>query len=79
MFSGADVTVDVRYSPVMKRQYMNVLFKPTAEFKFNTSGLCGYMDNNIANDLMGPNGEIYMDTDEFALSCKILICQIFSS
>ena len=53
----------------MERQFMNVLFKPTSSFKLNTSGLCGYMDGDKSNDLMGPNGEMFTDTDKFALSC----------
>ena len=64
------MTADVRHSPVMGRQYLNVLFTATAEFKGHTEGLCGVMDNEPFNDLKGPDGEQYDDPIPFADSCK---------
>ena len=78
-FSGVDVSVDVRYSPIMRRQFMNILFKPTAAFKSNTSGLCGFMDGDITNDLVGPDGKIYTNADEFALSCMSYLLKHYLS
>ena len=64
------MTIDVRHSRVMKRQYLNVLYSPTAAYKGRTEGLCGFMDNNATNDFMGPDGILYNDAVEFAESCK---------
>lgn len=68
--SGLTVTADVRHSYVMKRQYLNVLFTPTASYKGHTEGLCGVMDNDPSNDLKGPNGEQHDDPIKFSDSCK---------
>jgi hypothetical protein len=55
----------------MSRQYLNVNFIPTAMFSKNTEGLCGFMDDDDTNDLIGPNGEQYNnDTIQFAESCE---------
>ena len=67
---GLTITADVRHSHVMGRQYLNVLFTPTVAFKGHTEGLCGVMDNDISNDLKGPDGEQYNDPIHFADSCK---------
>ena len=53
----------------MSRQYLNVNFIPTAMFSKNTEGLCGFMDDDDTNDLIGPNGEQHNDTTQFAESC----------
>ena len=66
---GVTVTIDVRHSRVMKRQYLNVLYSPTAAYKGHTEGLCGFMDNNSTNDFMGPDGVIYSNAVQFAESC----------
>lgn len=70
LFLGLTVTTDVRHSQVMGRQYLNVLFTPTAAFKGHTKGLCGVMDDDPSNDLRGPNGEQYKDPIQFGDSCK---------
>ena len=54
----------------MKRQYLNILYSPTAAYKGHTEGLCGFMDNNATNDFMGTDGTLYDDTVQFAESCK---------
>ena len=64
------MSVQTEYSPVMSRQYLNVNFIPTAMFSRNTEGLCGFMDDDDTNDLIGPSGERYNDTIQFAESCK---------
>ena len=69
---GVSVSVDVRYSRVMERQYLNVMFTPTLPFKGRTEGLCGLMDDETSNDLMGPRGELYTDPVQFGKSCKKL-------
>ncbi|XP_078343101.1 uncharacterized protein LOC144628871 isoform X1 [Oculina patagonica] len=69
--SGLTVTTDIRHSLVMRRQYLNVLFTPTAAFKGHTEGLCGVMDNDPSNDLKGPDGEQYDDPIQFADSWRI--------
>ena len=55
----------------MRRQYLNVLYSPTAAYKGYTEGLCGFMDNNATNDFAGPDGTVYNDAAQFAESCKI--------
>ena len=70
---GLTVTIDVKHSTVMKRQYLNVLYSPTAAFKGNTEGLCGFMDNNATNDFMGADGTLYEDAVQFAETCKLLL------
>ncbi|XP_048576746.1 uncharacterized protein LOC5510655 isoform X3 [Nematostella vectensis] len=69
--TGVSLTIDVRHSPTMGRQYLNVLFTPTAAFYGNTGGLCGDMDNNPANDFTGPTGERFTDAVQFAESWQI--------
>lgn len=70
--SGVSLTIDVRYSPGMQRQFINILFSPTASFKRTTEGLCGYMDGDKSNDLVGSNGVLYQVANilDFAKSCK---------
>jgi len=60
----------------MKRQYLNVLYSPTAAYKGYTEGLCGFMDNNATNDFAGPDGTVYKEAVQFAESCKIA-CKLF--
>ncbi|XP_019646646.1 PREDICTED: uncharacterized protein LOC109487118 [Branchiostoma belcheri] len=69
--SGATVSFDVRYSPKMGRQFVNILFSPTATFKGNTEGLCGLMDDDNANDFTGPDGAVYNDSSVFAETWRI--------
>ncbi|XP_078598874.1 uncharacterized protein LOC144874520 [Branchiostoma floridae x Branchiostoma japonicum] len=69
--SGATVSFDVRYSPKMGRQFVNILFSPTATFKGNTEGLCGLMDDDDANDFTGPDGAVYNDSSVFAETWRI--------
>lgn len=61
----------------MKRQYLNVLYSPTAAYKGYTEGLCGFMDNNATNDFAGPDGTVYKDAVQFAESCKIACSKLF--
>ena len=70
--SGVSVTIDVRYSAGMQRQFFNTLFSPTASFKRSTEGLCGYMDGNKSNDLVGSDGVVHQQGNilDFAKSCK---------
>lgn len=70
LFAGLTITIDVRHSRVMKRQYLNVFYSPTAAYKGHTEGLCGFMDNNATNDFIGPDGTPYQDAIQFAESCK---------
>ena len=67
--NGASYTVEVRYSNMLERQYLNTEFGPMASFIEKTEGLCGYMDDNEINDFTGPDGKVYTDTDEFANAC----------
>lgn len=63
------MSFDVRYSPKMARQYINIQYVLTKDFMRDTSGICGYMDDNKTNDLMAPDGTIYNDTTQFVESC----------
>ncbi|XP_068732633.1 uncharacterized protein [Montipora capricornis] len=69
--SGLTLTTDVRYSHMMNRQFLNVFFTPTLAFKGYTEGLCGVMDDDQSNDLMGPNKKLYDDPIKFADSWRI--------
>ncbi|CAH1252389.1 TNC [Branchiostoma lanceolatum] len=69
--SGATVSFDIRYSPKMGRQFVNILFSPTATFRGNTEGLCGLMDDDDANDFTGPDGALYDDPSVFAETWRI--------
>ena len=60
----------------MSRHYLNVNFIPNADFTKTTEGLCGFMDDDETNDLIGPNGEQYNDAIQFAESCKLAIFYI---
>ena len=66
------VTIDVRYSPVIHRQFVNVVYTLTKDFKHQTTGLCGLMDDDTANDLSGPAGTLYNNTDQFVESCEYI-------
>ena len=57
----------------MSRHYLNVNFIPNADFTKTTEGLCGFMDDDETNDLIGPNGEQYNDAIQFAESCELAI------
>ncbi|XP_022808830.1 mucin-like protein [Stylophora pistillata] len=72
--AGVTVTIDVRHSRVMKRQYLNILYSPTAAYKGHTEGLCGFMDNNATNDYIGPDGTLYDNAVKFAESWRITDC-----
>ncbi|XP_019640296.1 PREDICTED: uncharacterized protein LOC109482072 [Branchiostoma belcheri] len=70
--SGASVAFDIRLSPSMGRQYLNIIFSPTAAFKEKTQGLCGYMDGDKDNDFRGPDGTLHRDAASFAESWRII-------
>ncbi|XP_035690048.1 tenascin-like [Branchiostoma floridae] len=57
----------------MGRQFVNILFSPTATFKGTTEGLCGLMDDDDANDFTGPGGTVYNvnDSSVFAETWRI--------
>ena len=67
--SGVVYSANVRYSPTLMRQYLDTEFEPTAAYIKETEGLCGFMDDNKENDLVGPFGETYNDTADFVESC----------
>ncbi|XP_074657284.1 uncharacterized protein LOC141910490 [Tubulanus polymorphus] len=69
---GSGVTVEVRYSDVMKRQYLNVFLTLTTGFISNTAGLCGFLDGDPTNDFQAPDGAILTDAVKFAESWKII-------
>ena len=64
------MTVATSYSAKMKRLFLNVGFTPTAAFFKKTAGLCGFMDDDVTNDLTGPDGTVYKETVEFVESCE---------
>ena len=70
--NGVSLSIDVRYSAAMKRQFVNILFAPVASFKRSTEGLCGLMDGNVTNDLVGSDSVSYARAQvlDFAKSCK---------
>ncbi|CAH1233820.1 TNC [Branchiostoma lanceolatum] len=70
--SGASVAFDIRFSPKMGRQYLNVIFSPTACFKGKTRGMCGYMDDDEDNDFTGPDGTLHWDATSFAESWRVI-------
>ena len=69
--SGATYTVDVRYSNMLERQYIDTEIGLVASFLRQTEGLCGYMDNNVENDLVTPDGRQLTNTTTFAESCEL--------
>ena len=69
---GATYNVEVRYSVTMQRQYIDTAIGPPIAFIKKTEGLCGTMDDNATNDLVGPNGTVYSDPIQFTESCEIL-------
>ena len=71
-YNDVYLSVEVRYSPGMKRQFINILFSPVATFKGKTDGLCGYMDGDLNNDLLGSDGITYslQDNVTFAKTCR---------
>ena len=70
-YAGASVSLDTRFSTKMSRHFINILIVPTLAFKFETTGVCGSLDNNATNDLATPEGEILSNTDDFVESCKL--------
>ena len=77
--NGVSLSVDVRYSAAMDRQFINILFAPVASFKRSTEGLCGLMDGNVTNDLVGSDGVTYAPAKvlDFAKSCKVHCSVLF--
>ena len=70
---GATYNIEVRYSVQMERQFLEPAIGPPVAFIRKTAGLCGTMDDDATNDLVGQDGILY-DTTEgvvFAESCTI--------
>ena len=69
--NGVGLSLDVQYSPVMQRQFINIAFLVGSSFKRATEGLCGFMDGNVSNDLVGSDGVLYPTGRvlQFAKSC----------
>jgi hypothetical protein len=55
----------------MGRQYLEPAIGPPIAFKQKTAGLCGTMDDDITNDLVGPDGTVYADALVFAESWRV--------
>ena len=55
------------------RQYIDTEFNPVDAFLGNTEGLCGLLDSNRNNDLMGPSGELFDNATDFAESCASIL------
>ena len=70
--SGATYTVDVRYSTMLGRQYIDTELGLVASFIRQTEGLCGYMDNNMDNDLVSPDRMQLVNTTDFTETCESL-------
>ena len=69
---GATYNIEVRYSAQMERQYLEPAIGPPVAFKHKTAGLCGTMDDDATNDLVGPDGTLFAtDAIAFAESCTI--------
>ena len=70
---GATYNIAVRYSAQMERQYLEPAIGPPVAFIRKTAGLCGTMDDDATNDLVGPDGMLYNTTDAimFTESCTI--------
>lgn len=49
---------------------MDTEFGPVASFLHQTEGICGFMDNNIDNDLISSYGRYAVNTTDFVESCK---------
>ena len=54
----------------MQRQYINIQYVLNKDFWLNTAGLCGLMDDDTSNDLTGPDGSLYNNTNDFVESCE---------
>ncbi|XP_072022586.1 uncharacterized protein [Amphiura filiformis] len=72
----ASLTLEVRHSNVMHRQYLNILLTPSVGFYEKTEGLCGFMDDDDSNDFQGPDEVTYTDAIEFAASWEIITSQL---
>ncbi|XP_065832505.1 uncharacterized protein [Oscarella lobularis] len=69
--NGITYTIETHYSPVLERQFMNVLLGPSSALEGKTSGLCGKMDGIQVNDFTGPDGAVYDDAIRFGDSWRI--------
>jgi hypothetical protein len=69
--SGTTFSVDVRYSHSLGRQYMDTEFGPVASFLLLTEGLCGFMDDDVDNDLVTSGGDLTSNTTLFAESWRV--------
>ena len=70
--NGITYTIETHYSPVLERQFMNVLLGPSSALEGKTSGLCGKMDGIQVNDFTGPDGAVYDDAIRFGDSCTLV-------
>ena len=70
--NGITYTIETHYSAILGRQYLNVRLGASSALEGKTSGLCGEMDGNVANDFTGPDGAVYNDAVSFGNSCTLL-------
>ncbi|CAD5126280.1 DgyrCDS14436, partial [Dimorphilus gyrociliatus] len=68
---GESLLVAASFSPKMKRQYLSVTVGPIVKLFNRTSGLCGFMNDDPSDDLMGPDGTNYTSFIEFTESWRI--------
>jgi len=54
----------------MKRLFLNIGFTPAAAMFEKTAGICGIMDDDVTNDLTGPDGRLHNNTVNFVESCE---------
>ena len=81
--TGTSITVDVRYSTGLLKSggyYINIRMALTADYKGNTYGLCGFMDDDTSNDFQHRDGKFIKPEETnitaFAESCKLKLSYV---
>lgn len=69
--NSASITVLISYSQKMKRQFLGISTTASNEMINQTKGLCGFFNDDDADDFIGPNGMLYSSPIDFVESWRI--------
>lgn len=69
--NGAALSLISSFSSKMERQYLSLIITPVNEMLNETSGICGFFNDNDSDDFIGPDGKFYSSPVDFVESWRI--------